>query len=99
MAAAGGSTVTLPAGRTIPANGSCTLSVNVTSSVVGGYVNTIPIGGLVTSNGNNAVAANATLTVTALAAIPIPTLSEWAMILLAGLMAIVGVTAVRRRET
>ena len=90
--------MTLPAGRTIPANGSCTLSVNVTSAVVGGFVNTIPIGALVTSNGNNAVAANATLTVTALAAIPIPTLSEWAMILLAGLMAIAGFTALRRQQ-
>ena len=98
VAAPGGSTLTLPAGRTIPANGSCTLSVNVTSAVVGGFVNTIPIGALVTSNGNNAVAANATLTVTALAAIPIPTLSEWAMILLAGLMAIAGFTALRRQQ-
>ena len=98
VAVAGGSTVTLPAGRTIPANGSCTLSVNVTSAVVGAYINTIPIGALVTSNGNNAVAANATLTVTALAAIPIPTMSEWAMIMLAGMMAIAGFAALRRRE-
>ena len=90
--------MSLPAGRTIPANGSCTLSVNVTSAVVGAYVNTLPVGALVTSNGNNAVSANATLTVFALAAIPVPTLSEWAMILLAGLMAIAGFAALRKQE-
>ena len=98
VAAAGGATVTLPAGRTIPANGSCTLSVNVTSAVVGAYVNTLPAGTLVTSNGVNAVAANATLTVVALVAVPVPTLSEWAMILLAGLMAFAGFAALRRQE-
>ena len=99
VAVAGGSTVTLPTGSTIPANGSCTLSVSVTSAVVGGYVNTLPAGALVTSNGINAVSANATLTVVAAVAIPVPTLSEWAMILLAGLLAFAGFVALRRQET
>jgi hypothetical protein len=94
LAIAGGSTVTLPAGRSIPANGSCTLSVDVTSAVVGTYLNTIPIGALVTSNGNNPTAANAILTV----AVPAPTLSEWAMILLVGLLALGGFAALRRQE-
>lgn len=98
VALAGGSSVTLPAGRSIPANGNCTLTVDVTSAVVGAYVNTIPAGALVTSNGNNAVAANATLTVVAPVAIPVPTLSEWAMIMLAGLLAVAGFAALRRQE-
>ncbi|HMH51152.1 MAG TPA: hypothetical protein VK548_13030, partial [Candidatus Acidoferrum sp.] len=63
VAVAGGSTVTLPAGRSIPANGSCTLTVNVTAAVGGSYVNTLAAGALVTSNGNNAAPAVATLTV------------------------------------
>lgn len=66
VAAAGGATVTLPAGRTIPggAPGTCTVAVNVTSSVVGGpYTNTLAIGALVTSNGSNPAPASAPLTV------------------------------------
>ena len=48
---------------TIPANGSCTITVNVTASVAGVYTNTIDVGALTTSGGSNTVAANATLTV------------------------------------
>jgi hypothetical protein len=40
-AAAGGGTVALANG-TIPANGNCTVTVTVTSSITGSYVNTIP---------------------------------------------------------
>ena len=94
VAGAGGSTVTLPAGRSIPANGSCTLTVTVTSNSPGSYLNTIPAGALMTTNGNNPAPANATLTV----AVPIPTLAEWAMILLAGLLALVGFAALRRQQ-
>ncbi len=65
VAVAGGTTVTLPAGRSIPANGSCTLTVNVTAAVAGNYINTLLAGALVTSNGNNAGPAIATLTVVA----------------------------------
>jgi uncharacterized repeat protein (TIGR01451 family) len=74
LAVAGGSTVTLPAGRTIPANGSCTLSVDVTAALGGTYINTIVAGALVTSNGNNPAPAIATLTV--VSAIPPPSLSK-----------------------
>ena len=66
VAAAGGTTVTLPAGRTIPGGtpGTCTVAVNVTSSVVGGpYTNTLAIGALATSNGSNPAPASAPLTV------------------------------------
>ena len=94
VAAAGGSTVTLPTGRSIPANGSCTLTVAVTSNAPGTYVNTIPAGALITTNGANPAPATATLTV----AVPIPTLSEWAMILLVGLLALAGFKTLRRRQ-
>ena len=86
--------MTLPAGRSIPANGSCTLTVSVVSNVPGTYVNTIPAGALITTNGNSPRPATTTLTV----AVPIPTLSEWAMILLVGLLALAGFTALRRRQ-
>ena len=48
---------------TIPANGSCTITLGVTASVAGVYTNTIAVGALSTSAGSNTVAANATLTV------------------------------------
>jgi uncharacterized repeat protein (TIGR01451 family) len=54
----GGSTVTLPAGRTIPGGtvsvpGHCTLTVDVTATLVGRYVNTLAVGALHTDKGNN----------------------------------------------
>ncbi|MHB1403500.1 MAG: IPTL-CTERM sorting domain-containing protein [Thiobacillus sp.] len=67
VAEAAGTTVTLPAGRTIPGGtpGTCTVAVNVTSSVAGGpYTNTLGIGALVTDIASNTVAASADLTVT-----------------------------------
>jgi fimbrial isopeptide formation D2 family protein len=61
-------TVTLPAGRSIPAAvgatpGTCTFSVNVTSSTPGLATNTLPIGALVTDRGSNPTAATAPLVV------------------------------------
>jgi len=97
-ATAGGSTVTLPATRSIPSAvglvaGVCTMSVNVTAAVAGTYVNTIAANALQTSNGNNAGPASATLTV-----IPgVPTLAGWAMILLTALLALAGYSSLRRR--
>jgi uncharacterized repeat protein (TIGR01451 family) len=98
---AGSSTVTLPAGRSIAANSSCTLTVDVTAALGGSYINSLLAGALVTTNGNNTGPAIATLTVIAPVAIgspaePIPTLSEWAMIVLAALVAIAGFAAMRR---
>lgn len=67
-AAVTGASVAL-SGGTIPAGGSCTVTVNVTSSIAGAHNNSIPIGSLVTTNaGPNAVAASATLTVVVSAA-------------------------------
>ena len=58
------STVTLGTGSTIPANGSCTVTVNVNAAVAGNYTNTLAAGALQTTNGSNAAPAIATLTVT-----------------------------------
>lgn len=65
----GGSSVTLTAGS-IPAGGSCTVTVPVTASAGGNYINSLAIGALETSNGNNAAPAVSTLTVTALSVPP-----------------------------
>lgn len=96
-AVAGTSTVSLPIGTTIPsgAPGTCSLAVNVTAVEEGSYVNTLPVGALVTDLASNTAAASATLTASFEV---IPTLSEWAMILLASLLAIVGFAAVRRQS-
>jgi len=59
-----GTSVTLGAGATIPATGSCTIHVDVAAVVSGDLVNTIMAGALVTDQGSNAAAASATLTVT-----------------------------------
>jgi len=55
--------VGLEAEGSIPANGSCTLTAQVTAATAGSYVNTLPAGALQTSNGSNSAAATATLTV------------------------------------
>ena len=59
----GGSSVTLTGG-TIPANGSCVLTVDVIAANGGSYMNSLAAGALATSNGTNAAPAIATLTVT-----------------------------------
>ncbi|MDQ3773222.1 MAG: hypothetical protein M3461_02005 [Pseudomonadota bacterium] len=58
----GTSTVTLTGGS-IPANGSCTVTVNVTAPSAGSYENKLPAGALQTNKGNNAAQASAILTV------------------------------------
>ena len=55
--------VGLTAEGLIPANGSCTVTANVTAPAAGSYVNSLPAGALQTSHGNNAAPAFATLTV------------------------------------
>ncbi|MCE7951027.1 MAG: hypothetical protein DYH18_07970 [Xanthomonadales bacterium PRO7] len=57
--------ITLGQNATIPANGSCTVSVNVTSASPGSYANQIDVGALVTNFGSNTAAANDTLTAVA----------------------------------
>ena len=63
-AAAGGNTVALTGG-TIPASGSCTVTVNVRSAALGAYNNGVIAGDLYTILGYNDNTANATLTVIA----------------------------------
>lgn len=72
---AGSSTVTLTGGS-IPADGSCTVTVNVTSPSAGTFINSLPAGALQTSNGGNAAPAVATLTVTAPATAAPPTVNK-----------------------
>lgn len=106
IAVAGASSVTLPAGRTIPANGSCTVTVSVTAAAAGVYVNTLVAGALVTNNGSNAAPAVATLTVLAIVPPPpiiphvaVPTLSVPGLLLLSLGLMLAGLTAVRLRNT
>jgi hypothetical protein len=54
--------VGLTAEGLIPANGSCTVTADVTAAA-GTYVNALPAGALQTNHGNNADPAVATLTV------------------------------------
>ncbi|HJU40540.1 MAG TPA: hypothetical protein VJ724_13270, partial [Tahibacter sp.] len=63
-ATAGAGSASLSSGAQIPANGTCTVTVDVVSATPNAYVNTIAAGGLQTSAGSNAAAATATLTVT-----------------------------------
>ena len=55
--------VGLTAEGLIPANGSCTVTADVTAAVAGSYVNTLPAGALQTDHGNSPDPAVATLTV------------------------------------
>jgi uncharacterized repeat protein (TIGR01451 family) len=64
LGGSGASSVTLTGG-TIPANGSCVLTVGVVAANGGSYINSLAAGALMTSNGANAAPAVATLTVTA----------------------------------
>ena len=63
MTAANNGTSVALSGATIPASGSCTVTVNVTSAVAATYNNTIAIGALTTTNaGANLAAASDTIT-------------------------------------
>lgn len=91
-AASGGSTVVYGNGSSVPAGG-CTITVNVTATAPGSYMNTIAVGALTTTGGDNPISASATLVVSATS---IPTLSEWAMLLLVGLLALAGSARLQR---
>jgi hypothetical protein len=94
----GGTTVSLSTNSTIPggAPGTCAVRVDVTSAIAGSFINTLAVGALVTSNGNNVAPAAATL-IFGPSVAPVPTLAEWAMIMLAALLAIAGFAAMRRQ--
>jgi uncharacterized repeat protein (TIGR01451 family) len=67
VAPAGGNTLSYLSGATIPANGGCSISVDVTSVVLATHTNTIAINDLQTDIGNNIVTTSSNLSVT-----PIP---------------------------
>ncbi|MEP7043133.1 MAG: hypothetical protein ABI843_08715 [Dokdonella sp.] len=62
-APAGGAVVTLAAGAQIPAHGSCSVTLAVTSTTPGSYTNTMAAGTLITDFGANAAPAQASLLV------------------------------------
>jgi hypothetical protein len=97
-AVAGTSIVSLPIGTTIPggAPGICTVAVDVTAATAGSYTNTLPV--LFTDQAETVAPAGVTLTVSALPPpASVPTLSEWAMIMLVALLAMTGFVAMRRQ--
>jgi Ice-binding-like len=72
----GSSAVTLTGGI-IPANGSCTVSVNVAADCGCTYYNSVSVGALLTDNGSNPALAAATLTVTKAAPGGLPKVSKY----------------------
>ena len=91
LTAVAGTSVISYTGGTVSAGRACTVQADVTSSTSGNHNNTS--GDLTSSAGNSGTAAN-TLVVNA----PIPTLNEWAMILLCILLVISGVIVLRKRR-
>lgn len=94
LAVPGGNSISVPAGRTIPANGSCSVSVIVTSMIGGSYVNTLAAGALASTTGSNASPVTATLVVDVAT---IPTLFGSTLFVLIALLAIAGFIATRWR--
>lgn len=93
----GGSTLTL-SGGSIPANGSCSVSVSVVPGNEGSSVNTLPAGSVTSANAPpSAAAASATLTVSAApaATADVP-LSPAALMLLAIALSTIGAIMLRR---
>lgn len=78
-------------GGSIGANGSCTVTVAVTSSTAGNYTNTLGFGAVTSATSMNVVAASASLQVTE----PIPATSEWGLLLVT--LALIAIAATRLR--
>ena len=74
VTAANNGTALVLSGGTVPANGSCEITANVTSAVAGSYANTS--GAISTANAGAGAAAGATLTVTAIEPPPAPQASK-----------------------
>jgi large repetitive protein len=86
-------------GGTIPANGSCTVAIDVTAAADGSYVNSIPAGAVTSSNAGSNTAASNTATLSVGAAPPasaaVPTASEWALMLMAAALVVVAMKMMR----
>ncbi|MGZ4808199.1 MAG: DUF7933 domain-containing protein [Thermoanaerobaculia bacterium] len=94
-AAAGGNTVAL-SGGTVPASGSCSVSVAVSSGSAATYDNTLPAGAVTSTNvAANPAPATASLTVGSAAA-SIPALDGSMLALLAAALAVAAFFALRR---
>jgi CSLREA domain-containing protein len=94
-ALAGGSTLMLNGG-TIPANGSCSVSVSVVPGTVGSMVNTLPAGSVTSTNAPPSdAAASATLTVSAPAGPANVPMSPAALMLLAIALSTLGAIMLR----
>lgn len=88
VAVAGGNSVTLPVGRSIPAGGSCTVTVRITAPSAGAYTLILIPGLLVTDGGSSLGDTGVTLNVgPAPSPTSIPTMSEWGLVLLSMLLA------------
>jgi CSLREA domain-containing protein len=95
-AVAGGSTLTLTGGS-IPANGSCTVSVFVVPRSEGPLVNTLPAGSVTSANAPPSdAAATATLTAAPAATVAGVPMSPAALMLLALVLASLGALLLRR---
>jgi uncharacterized repeat protein (TIGR01451 family) len=93
MATPGSGMVTLPAGTTIPINGSCTIRVSVVAQGAGNLRNTLPVGALQTNNGSNDASAFATLSVSS--SLAVATLSLGYLGMLAALLLLIGLVSTR----
>jgi hypothetical protein len=67
----------------------------VTASVAGNYLNTVPVNALQTSGGNSTVSSTAVIAVIATPN-AIPTLSQWGLILVTALLALVGFLTLKK---
>jgi hypothetical protein len=78
---------------TIAGNSNCEVSIDVTAAAPGSYVNTIPAGTVFSSVGTpNTQATSATLTAAAApASTDVPAASEWALIVMAAMLAWVAI--------
>jgi uncharacterized repeat protein (TIGR01451 family) len=93
ITAVSGTNVIALSGATLPVNGACTFSVDVTAITTGTLINTT--GNVTSTNGGTGGTASAQVTVTALI---IPTLSQWGLLAVSILTSLVSLVALRRRQ-
>ncbi|HEX9734216.1 MAG TPA: IPTL-CTERM sorting domain-containing protein [Thermoanaerobaculia bacterium] len=92
LTAVAGTGVVSYAGGTVPASAVCTVQVSVVAALPGSYPNTS--GDLTSSAGNSGPASDVLEVIDVVQ--EIPTLGEWALLLLASLLALLGIGRMRR---
>jgi uncharacterized repeat protein (TIGR01451 family) len=82
---------------TIPANGNCTVSIDVTAAAEGVYVNDIPAGAVTSSVGlpNESTTGTLNVTAAAVASPTVPTMGEWGLMLLAIGLGVIAIKMLR----